>query len=345
MGNSSDRKWQENIYWSRFQCICFCSRLTVSFREQLAIPRKFASKLRRKLPDIVVLRGPSGAAWTIELSRYGDRLFFKKGWPEFVKDHSLEERDLLIFKFNGESSFDVMIFDTSTLCEKEVLYFVQRGGEGTLERKNQTKRKTKETCVEIESSTGDDGSECASSVEKTGNQDDSFITPSENSASDDSTYVPSCNFSEYHASSKKIRKEVTDTSPAQNIGAKTKSTPRLDETSGGKFKYPSDNEALKAAMAAANSTPDSELVVMKPRHVDKLFRVGMRRRWVAKHVNPETKELILYSEGKDWLIGFYFNKANKTGELVGWKRFAIANNLKEFDVCVFTPAGRSEDVL
>ncbi|XVF36202.1 hypothetical protein REPUB_Repub19eG0037900 [Reevesia pubescens] len=352
MGDSREdrKKWQEDMYWTRFQYMHFFYRLSPGFHDQLAIPNKFANKLRNKLPEIVALRGPSGVAWTVELSSTVDGMFFKNGWPKFVKDHSLEEKDLLIFRFNGESSFDVLIFDPSTLCEKEALYFVQRGGEAAGESKNRRKRKMKETYVEVESSQDDDDG-CASSVEKSGNED-SFITPSEKSASDNSIYrvrSRSRHCAKSHASSKKIRREVNDTKPAPSRRAKAKSNAkrRPGEKSGVKLNYPSNRRHVsekqkKDALVAANeeATPDSQVVVMKSRHVDR----GMRRKWVAKHLSPNTKQLILRMNERKCLIRFYYHKTNKTGELTfGWKDFAYKNHLKEFDVCVFTPSGRSKD--
>ena len=46
-----------------------------------------------------------------------DATFFNHGWQKFVKDHSLEETDLLVFRYNGWSQFGVLIFDGKNLCE------------------------------------------------------------------------------------------------------------------------------------------------------------------------------------------------------------------------------------
>ncbi|GKV04715.1 hypothetical protein SLEP1_g16831 [Rubroshorea leprosula] len=144
-----NKKWQEDIYWSHFNCIRFISHLSGDFQKQLAIPRKFASKLRKKLPDIVVLRGPSSSTWNVGLSIEDETLFFKDGWQEFVKDHSLEENDELVFQYNGESCVDVLIFDQSSLCEKESSYFVKRCicAASTDESNGPTKRKKVEDTV------------------------------------------------------------------------------------------------------------------------------------------------------------------------------------------------------
>lgn len=38
-------------------------------------------------------------------------MYFVEGWPEFVNHHSLGHFEFLVFKYNGEMSFDVRIFD------------------------------------------------------------------------------------------------------------------------------------------------------------------------------------------------------------------------------------------
>ena len=97
----------------------------------------------------MTLKGPSGSTWQVELATDDDTMFFKHGWKEFVKDHFLEEKDLLIFKYNGESNFDVLIFDGQSLCEKAESYFVRKCGHREGDSIVQTKRKTVEDSVEV----------------------------------------------------------------------------------------------------------------------------------------------------------------------------------------------------
>lgn len=101
-----------------------------------AIPQKFVKNLREKLAGTISLRGPSGGLWNVEVTAAAagdDTLLFKQGWKAFVEDHSLEENDVLVFKYTagggGDSSriiFDVLMFDKQSLCEKEASYFVRK---------------------------------------------------------------------------------------------------------------------------------------------------------------------------------------------------------------------------
>lgn len=76
----------------------------------------------------MTLKGPGGALWGIELTMRDDSWHFTHGWQQFVKDHCLEENDLLVFKYNNESQFDVLIFDRQSFSEKTASYFVRKCG-------------------------------------------------------------------------------------------------------------------------------------------------------------------------------------------------------------------------
>ncbi|CAN1323699.1 B3 domain-containing protein REM16 [Linum perenne] len=92
------------------------------------MPKTFFANQRKKLPERVTLKGPGGNTWEVGLTVKSGILFFDQGWEVFVKDHSLKERDLLVFKYNGVSHFEVMIFDGETFCEKTTSYFVKKSG-------------------------------------------------------------------------------------------------------------------------------------------------------------------------------------------------------------------------
>ncbi|CAI0462235.1 unnamed protein product [Linum tenue] len=108
-----------------------------------ALPKKFSGRLKSKLPETVTLTGPSGANWTVRLTTTTSAadaqsfVCFSRGWSEFAADNSLQVDDLLVFKYNGESRFDVLILETRTSCEKPAAYFAKKG-EISGERKTKT---------------------------------------------------------------------------------------------------------------------------------------------------------------------------------------------------------------
>ncbi|XP_024629238.1 B3 domain-containing protein REM16 [Medicago truncatula] len=132
---SGRRSREEEIYWNHFQFIHFTLFLsTTHFQQQLALPKTFSDNLKKKLPENVTLKGPSGVVWNIGLTTRNDTVYFMDGWQRFVKDHSLKENDFLVFKYNGESLFEVLIFNGESLCEKAASYFVLECGQAHTEQ-------------------------------------------------------------------------------------------------------------------------------------------------------------------------------------------------------------------
>lgn len=98
-----------------------------------AIPKKFAQNMTEALSETIVLKSPTGATWTVGLSARGDTLFLEKGWKVFIEDNSLVEDDVLLFKYNRGSHFEIQMFDGQSLCEKEASYFVGKCDHSELE--------------------------------------------------------------------------------------------------------------------------------------------------------------------------------------------------------------------
>jgi B3 DNA binding domain len=53
-----------------------------------------------------------------------DDLYFESGWRDFVFDHSIQTGELLVFRYEGQSSFSVLLFDQSA-CEKKSAFSAQ----------------------------------------------------------------------------------------------------------------------------------------------------------------------------------------------------------------------------
>lgn len=73
--------------------------------------------------NTAMLEGPTGRTWYISIERNTEGVFFTDGWPRFVQDHGLKEHEFLVFRYNGNMHFSLLIFDTSA-CEREDFAFV-----------------------------------------------------------------------------------------------------------------------------------------------------------------------------------------------------------------------------
>lgn len=80
------------------------------------IPNKFVRKFGDELSSVATLSVPNGRDWLVELRKAGQKLWFHDGWHEFVKHHCIHAGNLLIFRYEGNSNFDIYMFNL-TACE------------------------------------------------------------------------------------------------------------------------------------------------------------------------------------------------------------------------------------
>ncbi|XP_031481405.1 B3 domain-containing transcription factor VRN1-like isoform X2 [Nymphaea colorata] len=120
------------------------------------IPQNFVQRIVREQHETVFLRGPSGTVWNVQLKKAGGRFSFENGWQEFVEQHSLNENDVLVFRYDGASQFSVQIFD-DTGCEREDTFYVMSLKNVNGSRERLAQGESEEDLVEIISPDGAHG--------------------------------------------------------------------------------------------------------------------------------------------------------------------------------------------
>ncbi|GFS33162.1 hypothetical protein Acr_00g0026700 [Actinidia rufa] len=273
-----------------------------------AIPQKFANNLQEKLSEDVTIKGPSGAKWNVGLVTSGDTMLFKRGWKVFVEDHSLEEDDVLIFKYNGDSRQRRNIVESSVeVCHTEDYALSKRPKKGcdnvtpvkkgSHSRANGRTRKGARSHLLVELQTANAETSTYGGPEKVNS----------------------------------IAKKGSVTAyPVQHVSN------RRPVTEGEKEK------ALQMAHAA--STKDSIIVVMRLSHVYRGFYMSIPSEWALSHLPRKNQQVILRMKEKTWRANFNY-KAYGGGLTGGWRNFAFENNLEEFDVCLFELAGGATDAI
>ncbi|XP_019152838.1 PREDICTED: B3 domain-containing protein REM16-like [Ipomoea nil] len=309
------QKWEEHIYWSRFQAVQFFQILSGCYNEQLAVPQKFVNNLREKLAGCVALKGPSGAIWNVGLTACGEKLYFQRGWKEFVEEHSLQENDLLIFKYNGGSQFDVVMFDQQSYCEKEASYFIRKCGHQELPSRG--KANGNPTPV-------------------------TPLTPETNSES--SVEV-------IRATTKRKKPREAQTSVKQGTrgkrGARKGSMSRIRsaeiQLKSNRRPVTEEEKANAIQMASAVASCYGFVVIMAPGNVYKGFFLSIPTDWAGKYLPTTEKnfDLTLRVKENAWTTRCYHRKISGSG----YRKFVLENNLEEFDVCVFRLASRSDDIV
>ncbi|XP_054814670.1 B3 domain-containing transcription factor VRN1-like [Prosopis cineraria] len=79
----------------------------------MRIPNEFVRRFENGLSSEATIGVPDGLAWKMELEKSENEVCFCKGWQEFVKYYSISFGFFLVFKYEGNSQFSVVIFDVS----------------------------------------------------------------------------------------------------------------------------------------------------------------------------------------------------------------------------------------
>ncbi|CAL5211614.1 unnamed protein product [Lathyrus oleraceus] len=82
--------------------------------KQLRLPDDFVRKYGGDISPIVTLTVPDGSVWRVGLKKEDKKFWFLNGWHEFVQNYSVGVGYLLLFRYEGKSSFNVNIFCLAT---------------------------------------------------------------------------------------------------------------------------------------------------------------------------------------------------------------------------------------
>ncbi|KAF2318758.1 hypothetical protein GH714_010493 [Hevea brasiliensis] len=77
------------------------------------IPRKFVRRYGSDLSSPALLKVPSGDKWKVELVKCDGEIWLKNGWQEFVEHYSLALGSFIIFEYEQNCLFNVIIIDKS----------------------------------------------------------------------------------------------------------------------------------------------------------------------------------------------------------------------------------------
>ncbi|PIA59297.1 hypothetical protein AQUCO_00400295v1 [Aquilegia coerulea] len=111
------------------------------------IPPDFLKHIQKEESVMAVLKCPSGSRWDVKLSKRENGTFIQDGWQNFLRDHSLGNYEVLVFRYNGDMCFDVQIFD-KTGSEKLNGIYIETHQEPGMTRKENEESKPQKTLVE-----------------------------------------------------------------------------------------------------------------------------------------------------------------------------------------------------
>ncbi|KAF8019552.1 hypothetical protein BT93_G0287 [Corymbia citriodora subsp. variegata] len=118
---------------------------------KLGIPQSFLRRYGKDLSGLVLLKVADGLTWPVKLEKGGDDVVWLwKGWRKFMDHYSIGHGHLLVFKYEGDSVFRMIIFDKSA---SEINYPSSIESYGASPEGECLSRK-EENVVEIEDSEG-----------------------------------------------------------------------------------------------------------------------------------------------------------------------------------------------
>ncbi|GFP93952.1 B3 domain-containing protein at4g34400 [Phtheirospermum japonicum] len=85
----------------------------------MRIPPDFIEKFGENIPTKVTLRRPNMRTWQVDVKKIDEHWFLEKGWPQFVKENSVQDGDFLTFSYAGNSIFFFKVFARNG-CRKRV---------------------------------------------------------------------------------------------------------------------------------------------------------------------------------------------------------------------------------
>ncbi|XP_078150524.1 B3 domain-containing protein Os12g0592300-like [Carex rostrata] len=281
--------------------------------------------------EIVELEGPSEITWHVKMIRSSNNTFaMRSGWKEFVIANRIDKNDVLIFTYNGNSSFKVVIFDRSG-CEKAAPFFA--------------KKMEMETGTQSEESNDNSIRENATFYSEVKKEIISFSSGSSDSdefSSDISSRATRARPIRERGCCKRKRKELVQESSESDEGQhRTKKASRL-------YVIPHKTNLTKAQEEIANrmarrTQEDSDLFVKIltsseiPPRVNCVLRLPIG--FAREVLESEEKKITLVPANLDkrskTCTATYMK--NKNGKYMGqgWNKFACRNALKQGDLCLF----------
>ncbi|XP_039061283.1 B3 domain-containing protein Os03g0619600-like [Hibiscus syriacus] len=305
--------------------------------KKLGIPRKFVKKYGNGLSDSVLLMVPSGDTWHVELTKSDGVVWLQNGWEEFVAFYSLKNGHFLVFKYEGNDKFIVLIFDMSA---SEIEYpcksYIEDYQSGEQVCLKPVKEESKDdTCGEITHKTPPSKEtrkrrsqpSCSKPRKKQQtNKKDNDIAMSRKSKEKSNSPCPLGNLNEVENSPGQVG-QVDAEGSVQAFGCLRHLTATEKV------------HAIEIANAFKSNGNPVFMVVMRPSFVCNRYRMCIPLDFAKRFLTKHTGNLTLCNlAGKTWTAMYFRNSGNKIlkAQLYGgWREFVEDNHLGVGDMCVF----------
>lgn len=81
------------------------------FQNEMIIPEEFVKRFKGEIPGKITLETKNHCSYIIGVTKQQEKLVLTAGWGNFVETFALQMGDTIVFRYNGNSKFSVIIFD------------------------------------------------------------------------------------------------------------------------------------------------------------------------------------------------------------------------------------------
>ncbi|KAK7357872.1 hypothetical protein VNO80_17169 [Phaseolus coccineus] len=322
-----ENKWHKLCYsdWSEFMRECsgihFFKRIEEDTLRNgdLRIPRSFVSKHWEDISNPLRLLLPEGGEWKVNWKKIGVDIWLIDKWKKFVEFYSLDQDNLLIFKYVGMSQFEVVILDQSGL---EIVYPLMEANLDAAENGNSS-------CQFKKGESSLPGSHFSKKVKANNRRNQPNIsTDVENMRAQSQRFKV-----EFHGTKLQTRGRKRKTySCMKSSNSKGKAIATKSDTAWERAKsFHSENRFFIREM---NPSYIQRNIMVMPGNI-------ITKEEEEEH-GSENVTLWTSEEDRHWLVHFYRNYSSGQISLTsGWKHFAKDHNLQMGDVCVFEKIKKS----
>ncbi|KAK8717525.1 hypothetical protein V6N13_044790 [Hibiscus sabdariffa] len=278
--------------------------------KKLGIPRKFVKKYGNGLSNSVLLTVPSGDTWHVELTKSDGVVWLQNGWQELVEFYSLKNGYFLVFKYEGNGKFLLLIFDMSA---SEIEYPCKSHIEDHKSGEQVCLKPVMEAAKDVT---------CGEITQNTPPRKETMTKKSRAS------------------SSKSRKKRKTDENDCEDLSNCEEDL--QTEVPGDARAFGASELYAKARLRASTFKSEKPffLVTMQPSFINPGRKMCIPKDFTLKFLKEKVGDLTLCtSDGKTWCANYHRyiskNKYTKAIIHIGWKPFVQDNNLEAGDVCVF----------
>ncbi|XP_071721646.1 B3 domain-containing transcription factor VRN1 [Rutidosis leptorrhynchoides] len=303
---------------------------------RLRIPENFLNAHRIELSVAVTLKVPDGHVWRIGLQKVDNKIWLTDGLLQFLQRHSIRVGYLLVFRYDGDSSFCVFIFN---LAFSEVNY-----RSNTIENPNHGRHSRIFEEMEDEDVT--------SSLPPTPYHNiaeplkNKLFAERVNHFTLSKAYNPSSATQmsktvkvskKRGRKKKKLENDEIEKTPVAENETEADMSHRLYLSAAARKRTVTAEERERAMNSAKAFEPPNPFcrVVLRPSYLYRGCIMYLPSTFAEKYLSTVSGFIKLQlTDGKQWPVRCLY-RGGRAKLSTGWHDFTVENNLAEGDVCVF----------